>query len=208
MSDLHEIASLNEKAIRNGERVDDRDAETEPSISLDLDLGDVLAVGDVSDVGRPKYLQHPLVAGPKRHVGIDMKVVVDNEEAHRASADLTLGVDLEVGMVPIGSARMVFGDVPRVVKTFTRVNRTSNIIGVSGAHNMKAVGVKVGADGGEVAEGEPILLSRGEADRGPIVGLAVVAGEGVSELISVLAEVEGAAEVHSSPSASQGGPVE
>ena len=111
-------------------------------------------------------------------------------------------------MVPIGSARMVFGDVPRVVKTFTRVNGTSNIIGVSGAHNMKAVGVKVGADGGEVAEGEPILLSRGEADRGPIVGLAVVAGEGVSELISVLAEVEGAAEVHPSPSASQGGPVE
>ena len=151
VGDLHGLASSNGEAIRDGEGINDGDAEAEPAVSLDVDLRDVLAVGDVSDLGRPEYLQHPLVAGPKRHVGIDAGILLYNEETEGSSSDLASGVPVHVGVVPVRASGMIVRDVPCVVQAFSRADRACGVVRVAGAHDVEAVGVDVGTDGSGVA---------------------------------------------------------
>ena len=209
---LHVLAPLDGEAIRHGERIHDRDSEAEPAPPLHLHVVRGLAVGQVPHLGRAEDLQDPLVVGPGRGQipGIDGGIVLHDEEAEGPSTDLASGVPVHVGVVPVGSARMVRGELPDVVQAPPRRHRAGDVVGTSGAHDVQAVGVEVGPGPllGGVAEGEHVPPARHQLDGRPVEGLALVARDGVPVRVPLLAEVQSAAVVDARGAGGARGPVE
>ena len=96
-------------------------------------------------------------------------------------------------LTPVGAGRVVGQNVVAVEKALPRPGRPGDVVSVSGALDVQAVGVHVGGHARGVLEDELVRVAARHSDEGagPRAARRDVAHEAVSVRRTVLAELEG-----------------